>query len=186
MRHSTKLVAGLLVLLGILPVLLTPSCGDEIEPGDVTRGKRIARTKCAFCHFVEGSGGMIAPPLEKGIETANAQLREYEKRIEALKLQFPKAYAAEQPKIDAVLAEKDPAKRWELWLKAYMTDTKFDNPLTKMGNVLMTEQDRADVIAWLATKRPASCARARAASRRACCRARCRGRDPTIPARRAR
>lgn len=154
MRHTTQLAFVVLALA--FAAFALPSCGEKsLEPGSAERGQRIAMTKCTFCHFIDGRGGMIAPPLEKGIQTANAELRAYDARVTTLKEKFPKAYAAEQPKIDAVLAEKDPAKRWELWLKAYLTDTKFDNPLTKMGNVIMTEQERADVIAWLATKRPA-------------------------------
>ncbi len=110
--------------------------------------------KCTFCHYVDGRGGMIAPPLEKGISLASQLVRDYEKRVEELKTRFPKAYAAEQPAIDAVLAQKDPTKRFELWFASYLRDTKFDNPMTKMGNVLMTDQQRVDVIAWLVTKRP--------------------------------
>ena len=131
------------------------SCGAEsVEPGNPERGRQVVLSKCTFCHHVEGRGGMIAPPLEKGIALASELVKSYEKRIEDLKLAHPKAYPAAQPAIDAVLAEKDPARRYERWLSAYLTDTKFDNPMTKMGNVLLSLQERADVVAWLVTKRP--------------------------------
>ena len=81
-------------------------------------------------------------------------MRDYEKRVENLKAAAPKAYTAAQPTIDAILAEKNQARRFEMWLNGYLVDTKFYNPMTKMGNVLLTAQQRADVIAWLATQRP--------------------------------
>lgn len=132
----------------------SPLFGEKLEPGSAERGYTLVKTKCTFCHYVEGSGGMIAPPLEKGLSLANQLVRDYEKRAADLAAKDAKAYAAARAPIEAVLAEKDPARRYELWLGAYLTDTKFDNPMTKMGNVILTPQQRADIVAWLVTKRP--------------------------------
>ncbi len=157
MRHSFKTLLSLVPILAISALCFVSACGeDPVEPGNVERGHKLATsTKCNFCHQVEGRGGMIAPPMDKALSLANALVRDYEKRVMDLKAAFPKAYSAAQPTIDAILAEKDHARRFELWLNGYLIDTKFDNPMTKMGNVIMTEQQRADVIAWLATQRQA-------------------------------
>ena len=141
------------MLLALL--VLAYACGDDpIEPGDVARGRKVVLFKCTFCHFVENTGGMIAPPLITSIGVADAQVRDYEKRAADLKSQNPKAYAVERVAIEAVLAQRDPTQRFETWLGEYLRDTKFDNPMTKMGNVLLTAQERADVIAWVVSKRP--------------------------------
>ncbi len=154
MRHPALLLIApaLLLALAILP---GPSCSaDTIEPGDPVRGLTLAKSRCTFCHYVEGRGGMIAPPMDKALSTANLVVRDYENRVRDLKQKDPAAYAKAQAVIDAVLAEKDHAKRYERWLDAYLTDTKFDNPMTKMGNVILSDQERAHIIAWLAIKRP--------------------------------
>ncbi len=153
-QHSTTLLPLVAILAGFALTSFS-SCGDDpVGPGDAQRGHAFAKSKCSFCHQVEGRGGMIAPPLEKGLSLADTLVRNYEKRIELLQQSQPKAYADAKATIDAVLAEKNHERRFELWLNAYLTDTKFDNPMTKMGNVLMKPQQRADVIAWLMTKRP--------------------------------
>lgn len=97
---------------------------------------------------------MIAPPLEKGIALADTLVRDYEKRAADLQARYPDAYGKARPSIEAVLAEKDHARRLEVWFTAYLTDTKFDNPMTKMGNVILKPQELADVVAWLMTRRP--------------------------------
>lgn len=142
------------LLLGLW--LLASSCGEDIpEPGDVARGLKVAKLKCTFCHYVENSGGMIAPPIDKAIAMADAQLRDYEKRVADLKLAFPKSYAKEQAAIEAVLAQKDPTRRFEVWAGEYLRSTTFDNPMTKMGAVPLSLQQRADVVAWMLSRRPA-------------------------------
>jgi cytochrome c2 len=155
MRHNIKVSIAASLALALALLSFTPGCGDDKpEPGSATRGEAVAKTKCTFCHYIDGKGGMIAPPMEQSIAQASQQVRGYEKRVEDLKARYAKEYAKEQVKIDAILAQQDPAKRYEMWLGAYLTDTKFDNPMTKMGNVIMTAQQRADVIAWLMTRRP--------------------------------
>ena len=156
MRQHSATLLSLAAIFASLAATSLSSCGeDRVEPGNVERGHQIATsTKCNFCHQVEGRGGMIAPPMDKALSLANELVRDYEKRVENLKVAAPKAYTAAQPTIDAILAEKNQARRFEMWLNGYLVDTKFDNPMTKMGNVLLTAQQRADVIAWLATQRP--------------------------------
>lgn len=154
MRHRTKALLALVPLIGILALSLTTSSGEApAGPGDPVRGHKLVIKKCTFCHYVEGRGGMIAPPLEKGLALADALVRNYEKRIADLKVSSPKAYSDAALAIETVLAAKDPATRFELWLNAYLKDTKFDNPMTKMGNVILSPQERSDVIAWLISRR---------------------------------
>jgi cytochrome c2 len=137
-------------------LLLAAACGDDTPPvGDAARGRKLALFKCTFCHYVENTGGMIAQPLLTCIARADSEVREYEKRAADLKAMHPKAYAAEQAAIESVLAQQIHERRFELWLGEYLRDTKFDNPMTKMGNVLLSPQEKADVIAWIMTKRPA-------------------------------
>ena len=155
MRHIHRLLSAAFTLLPLAFLFFSSACGaDTPTPGDAQRGLKVAKFKCTFCHYVENSGGMIAPPMDKSIALADSQVREYEKRAAALKIAQPKAYAAEQVAIEAILAQRDPARRFEMWAAEYLRDTKFDNPLTKMGNVLLTPQEKADVIAWLISKRP--------------------------------
>ncbi|HTF87339.1 MAG TPA: c-type cytochrome [Planctomycetota bacterium] len=155
MRHHRRATVAVL-FLAVTALALAAACGKEkLEPGNPRRGESFALQKCRFCHYIDGNGGMIAPPMEKSIALAGQVVREYDKRVEELKTRFAKAYAAEQVSIDGILAEKDLVKRYERWLGAYLKDTKFDNPMTKMGNVLMTDQQRADVVAWLMTRKPA-------------------------------
>jgi len=137
-------------------LLSAAACGDDTPPvGDAARGRKVALFKCTFCHYVENTGGMIAPPLLKCIALADGQVRDYEKRVADLKASNPKAYEAEKLAIEAVLAQQDHERRLELWLGEYLRDTKFDNPMTKMGNVLLSPQEKVDVIAWIMSKRPA-------------------------------
>lgn len=153
MARMTRHLARLTTTLG-LALLALAACGDEIEPGDVGRGHKVAISKCTFCHRVGDQGGMIAPPLATGLALANKIVADYDRRIADLQAAHPKAYEAAKASIERVRAERDPAKRYALWLEAYLRDTKFDNPMTRMGNVLMTEQELADIVAWLVSVRP--------------------------------
>ncbi|MEO6711085.1 MAG: cytochrome c [Planctomycetota bacterium] len=154
MRHHRRATATVL-FLAVSALAFATACGKEkLEPGNPVRGEAFAKQKCAFCHYIDGNGGMIAPPMDKSIALAGQVVRDYDKRVEELKTRFAKAYAAEQATIDGIQAEKHLGKRYERWLGAYLKDTKFDNPMTKMGNVLMSDQQRADVVAWLMTRKP--------------------------------
>lgn len=151
MRHPRCLsLAAAALLFGSWALL---GCEQPLEPGDPERGHRLVLQKCTFCHYVDGRGGFIAPPLEKGIALAEEVARDYEKRAADLERLHPKSHAAAREKISAVLAEKDSTRRLELWFDTYLRDTKFDNPMTKMGNVLLQDQERVDIVAWLMTKR---------------------------------
>lgn len=134
-------------------VLVAGTCSPSLEPGNAARGHEVVLKKCTFCHFVEGRGGLIAPPLEQAMRLAEEVVRDYEKRAARLKTAEPKAYEAARGTIESVLAEPDPTRRLERWYDAYLRDTKFDNPRTRMGNVLMSDQQRLDVVAWLMTRR---------------------------------
>lgn len=149
MRHLARPTT----MLG-LALLALAACGDELEPGDASRGQKLAVSKCSFCHRVGDQGGMIAPPLATGLALANKIVADYDRRIADLQTAHPDAYEKAKEAIERVRAERDPAKRYALWLEAYLTDTKFDNPMTRMGNVLMTEQELADIVAWLVSVRP--------------------------------
>ena len=152
MRHFTRRPSALLALC--LGASISACGGESLEPGVPSRGHTIAVAKCTFCHQIDGQGGMIAPPMDHCLGLVSTLVRDYEKRAADLELTYPKAYAAEAKAIEALIAEQDPQRRYEAWLANYLRDTKFDNPMTKMGNVLLTEQQRADVIAWLMSKRP--------------------------------
>lgn len=122
-RHALVL-AGLIAALG----------GPALAEGDAANGEKVFN-KCKACHMVgEDAKDRVGPQLN-GIVGAGVASRDEFK------------YS------DALLAKKDEGAIWdEANLAAYLEKPKDWAPGTKMSfGGLRKEDDRADVIAYLAT-----------------------------------
>lgn len=137
--------------------LLLAACGESPAPvegpsptrGDPTLGKKVAMNKCVLCHKVEGRGGVIGPTMDEAVARVRKHLGDYSAHRDKLKVAASGLYAKNQAAIDAIAAESDRERRFALWMDAYIPDPQFDGLPSKMAAVPLSDQDRADVIAYL-------------------------------------
>jgi cytochrome c2 len=148
--------AALLTACGVLSC----SGGDSsnkppLRPGDAVLGLTVALKKCTLCHAIEGRGNRLAPAMEESLAKARTWVDGYPDRAKTLAANDPKTFKRSQAAIERIAAEADAKKRFALWFDAYLLDPKFDNPASRMQVCLLSEQERADVVAWVVSQTPA-------------------------------
>jgi cytochrome c2 len=147
-------------VFAILALTLS-ACGDSPatpaparRPPDPKVGLELAVRKCTLCHTVNGRGGVLAPPMEQSAVNAAKVVADYAARAKALQQSDPKTYKSHAKVIEAIAGEPDLARRYQAWIAAYLPDPRFDNPQSRMGAVVLSEQELADIVAWMSTLRP--------------------------------
>jgi cytochrome c len=125
--RTSQYVLGLLALGSMLvPVLNTHAQTSTSLTGNPEAGAEVYRNVCKECH-----GGSLAPPLRGVVGRPVASLTTFD-------------YT------DALLAKKELTWTREN-LDAFLTDPQDFAPGTEMKKKELTAQDRADVIAYLAS-----------------------------------
>lgn len=140
--------------------LLVAACEEPPPPrapgeivGSVEFGGKLARQRCVICHKIDDRGGIVGPVMTEAVKLAVERSRTFEAIAADLKAKRPADYEKKRVRIEAVLAEPDPERRLTLWLDAHLVDPQFDNPMSRMTVLPLTDQDRADLVRWLMSLR---------------------------------
>ena len=124
--------------------LVVPACGgdgdgaDSSSQGTGLDGAQVAQQRCALCHPLDDRNSMFAPGFPTVIGQARARVADYPKIVDGLKSLSPAGYEDERKKIDELLATEDEAERLRLWLRAYVKNPRFDNPVSRMAPVAVS------------------------------------------------
>lgn len=150
----TRICASIVLALAAACSCEDPAENAKGDAGDPARGEKLAMQRCLMCHRIEGKGAALGPPMDEALGKVMAFIPTYGGRAAKLQTITPNVYEKNRAAIQSVERESDPVRRYERWLDAYLQNPQFDDPANKMVPTPLTDSERADVVAWLATQRP--------------------------------
>jgi cytochrome c2 len=144
-----------------LTLLLAPlfaACGGSDSEaasgsGGGLDGATVAQQRCSLCHHLDGSQSMFAPGLPTVIGQARARVADYPKIVDGLKSLSEASYVDARDTIDTILAAEDDEERLRLWLRAHVKNPRFDNPVSRMAPVAVSEREFDALWSYLRTIR---------------------------------
>ena len=141
---------------GVTPVLKISHNPDQAHPfttaTNVPAESLMLEKGCLSCHSLEDEAQTTAPSLARRVMVPNIQTRvassAYLQAVEALDQREDEPYVTFQAARQAVLTARG-EEQVRLWMKYHLMEPRFDDPLSTMPNLGLTEVEALKITDYL-------------------------------------